>query len=91
MKVKASRRQQGRLPGFSDVLNSKTGTAILGFFVTFVLCIAFYINFSSYHASLEKLDKLTTLFHNPNARVASGEQGKRILKKIGLTTEKEIK
>jgi len=58
--------------------------------VTFALCIAFYVSFRNYHAALEKLDKLTTLFHNPNARVASGEQGKRIMKKIGITTQKEI-
>jgi len=31
------------------------------------------------------------LFHNPNARVASGEQGKRILKKLGVGTKKEKK
>ena len=56
-----------------------------------VLTIVYYVQFRNYHASLEKLDKLTTLFHNPNARVASGEQGKRILKKLGVTTEKEVK
>ena len=90
MKVQASRRQQGE-SGLTKMLNGKSGEAIIGLVITFALCIAYYINFRSYHASLEKLDKLTTLFHNPNARVASGEQGKRILKKIGITTEKEIK
>jgi len=28
------------------------------------------------------LDKLTDLFNNPKARVASGDQGKRIMKKL---------
>merc|ERR1712060_14239 len=43
----------------------------------------------TYHLALEKLDSLTALFHNPNARVASGDQGKRILKKLGVTNEEE--
>lgn len=91
LKVQASRRQkqQGGLPNFH--VSPRTSAAIIGFLITFTLCIAFYVSFRNYHAALEKLDKLTTLFHNPNARVASGEQGKRIMKKIGITTEKEIK
>ena len=58
----------------------------VGQFVGFIfcggLCIAFYVSFRTYHASLEKLDKLTDLFNNPKARVASGDQGKRIMKKL---------
>lgn len=76
------------LPDFSAFFSTR---AFIGFIVTMTLCIAYYVQFRSYHAALEKLDKLTTLFHNPNARVASGEQGKRILKKLGVTTEKELK
>jgi len=46
------------------------------------MCIAFFVSFKTYHASLQKLDKLTDLFNNPKARVANGEQGKRIMKKL---------
>lgn len=46
------------------------------------LCIAFFVSFKTYHASLQKLDKLTDLFNNPKARVANGDQGKRIMKKL---------
>jgi hypothetical protein len=58
----------------------------VGEFVAFIfcggLCIAFYVNFKTYHASLEKLEKLSDLFNNPKARVASGEQGQRIMKRL---------
>ena len=58
----------------------------VGGFVAFIfcggLCIAFYVSFKTYHASLQKLEKLTELFNNPKARVASGEQGQRIMKKL---------
>lgn len=46
------------------------------------MCIAFFVSFKTYHASLQKLDKLTDLFNNPKARVANGDQGKRIMKKL---------
>ena len=89
MRVQASRKNQASvLPNFSAFFGTR---AFIGFIVTMVLTIVYYVQFRNYHASLEKLDKLTTLFHNPNARVASGEQGKRILKKLGVTTEKEVK
>lgn len=49
----------------------------VGGFVAFVvcggLCIAFFVTFKTYHLSLSKLEKLTELFNNPHARVASGE------------------
>jgi len=65
-----------------------------GVFVTFIatlaLCIAYYVTFKTYHANLEKLDSLTALFNNPNARVAAGNDGKRIMKKLGITKEKEV-
>ena len=67
----------------------RTTGAFVAFIAAGALCIAFYVTFRTYHASLEKLDSLTTLFHNPNARVASGDQGKRILKKLGVSNEPE--
>ena len=69
--------------------NLRTTGAFVAFIATGALCIAFYVNFRAYHLALEKLDSLTTLFHNPNARVASGDQGKRILKKLGVSNEAE--
>jgi len=67
--------------------NLRTTGAFLAFIATGAACIAFYVNFRTYHLALEKLDSLTALFHNPNARVASGDQGKRILKKLGVSNE----
>lgn len=67
----------------------------VGEFVAFVicggLCMAFYVNFKTYHASLQKLEKLTELFNNPKARVASGEQGQRIMKKLQQAKTPEAK
>lgn len=66
----------------------------VGEFVAFIacgaLCIAFYVSFRTYHASLQKLDKLTELFNNPKARVASGEQGQRIMKKLQQTKTPKV-
>lgn len=66
----------------------------VGGFVAFIfcggLCIAFYVSFKTYHASLQKLDKLTELFNNPKARVASGEQGQRIMKKLQQTKTPKV-
>jgi hypothetical protein len=56
--------------------------AFVGFILCGGFCIAFFVCFKTYHASLEKLDKLTALFNNPNARVAAGSQGKKIMKKL---------
>lgn len=61
----------------------------VGFILCGGLCIAFYVTFSTYHLSLSKLDKLTELFNNPNARVASGEQGRRIMKKLSAPKNPE--
>lgn len=46
------------------------------------LCFAFQSVLKSYHAALKKQEQLTRLFNNPNARVAAGDQGKSILKKL---------
>ena len=55
-------------------------------FVSFIgvlaFCMAFFVNLKTYHAHLEKKDQLVALLKNPNARVAHGEQGKKIVKKI---------
>lgn len=69
--------------------NLRTTGAFVAFIAAVAACIAFYVMFRTYHLALEKLDSLTALFHNPNARVASGDQGKRILKKLGVTSEED--
>lgn len=69
--------------------NLRTTGAFISFIATGALCIASYINFRTYHLALEKLDSLTSLLNNPNARVASSDQGKRILKKLGVDHEAE--
>ena len=55
--------------------NVTQATEFAAFILVGGLCIAFFVTFKTYHVSLSKLDKLTELFNNPNARVASGEQG----------------
>merc|ERR1712051_1088698 len=42
----------------------------------------FFVSLKTYHTHLEKKDQLIALLKNPNARVAHGEQGKEIVKKI---------
>lgn len=56
-------------------LGSSSGKAFA--FVSFmflgVLSVAYIVAFKNYHASLEKLQHLSDMFKNPNARVASGK------------------
>ena len=92
MRLQAAKKKQENIERFTAMFFSTKGMFTLGaFLVSISFGIAFYVHFQTYHAALDKLDKLTTLFHNPNARVASGEQGKRILKKLGVGTKKEKK
>lgn len=42
-----------------------------------------------YHASLVRLDSLTKILNNPNARVATKEQGKEVMKKLQSTKTPE--
>jgi len=59
-----------------------------GAFVTFIAtlgcCIAYYVTFKTYHLHLQKADSLKAILENPNARVASGAQGKRVMKRLGM-------
>ena len=63
--------------------------AFVGFIGTLAICMAFFITLKTYHTHLEKKDQLVALLKNPNARVAHGEQGKEIVKKI-IKKKKEI-
>jgi len=49
---------------------------------TVAFCIYFFVNLKVYHGSVEKLDSLTSLLNNPNARVATAEQGKEVMRKL---------
>merc|ERR1712032_473540 len=53
LKLQGSRRQkhQGSHQNFN--LSERTTAAIIGFLLTFTLCIAFYVSFRNYHAALE--------------------------------------
>lgn len=62
--------------------NLKRTGAFLGLLATVGMCVYFYVNLKTYHASLEKLDALTSLLNNPNARVATKEQGKEVMRKL---------
>lgn len=53
--------------------NIKATGAFLGLIGTVGFCIYFFVNLKTYHASLEKLEALTNIINNPNARVATKE------------------
>jgi hydroxypyruvate isomerase len=59
----------------------ETGAYLL-FLLTTGLSVAFYVTFKSYHSALTKLNSLKKLLASPNARVAHGETGKNILKRL---------
>jgi hypothetical protein len=56
--------------------------AFCSFMFLGVLSVMYIVAFKNYHASLEKLQHLSDMFKNPNARVASGKQGKKLMKKL---------
>ena len=62
--------------------NLKSTGAFLGLISTIGFCIYFFVNLKTYHASLEKLEALTNIINNPNARVATKEQGHEVMKKL---------
>lgn len=76
-----------------EMMNAKLGElcCFLSFLGT-VACGVFYlVTFKTYHSAVDKLDKITAIFNNPNARVAAGTQGKRVLKKLGVMKEAAAK
>lgn len=52
------------------------------FVLTTGISIAYYVTFRTYHTALSKMESLKKLLANPNARVASGDTGKSILKRL---------
>jgi len=63
-------------------------SAYLLFVLTTGLSIAYYVTFKTYSTALNKMESLKTLLKNPNARVASGETGKTILKRLSADQKK---
>ena len=51
--------------------------------------MAYFVTFKTYHSSLDKLDTLKELLANPNARVATREQGTKIMEAVNLTQLQE--
>ena len=70
--------------------NLRNTGAFVAFIGTLAVCIAFFVTVKTYHAQLEKHDKLVVLLKNPNARVASGKQGKEVVAKL-MNKSKELK
>lgn len=62
--------------------NLREVTTFLAFVSAGALCVYYYVTFKTYHSALTKLDSLNALLSNPNARVASGEQGTEIMRKV---------
>jgi hypothetical protein len=46
------------------------------------VAVGYYVTFKTYHAAMVKQEQLSKLLTNPNARVASGEEGSELLAKI---------
>lgn len=63
----------------------KTTGAYLALLATVGSCVYFFVSIKMYHASLVRLDSLTKILNNPNARVATKEQGKEVMKKLQST------
>jgi hypothetical protein len=66
----------------------KEVSAYLLFVLTTGLSIAYYVTFRTYHTALQKMESLKKLLANPNARVAAGEKGKSILKRLSADKKK---
>jgi hypothetical protein len=60
----------------------KSTGAFLLFIATSGISIAYYVTFKTYTASVKKMDSLKAMLTNPKARVAAGEQGRSILKRL---------
>jgi len=49
--------------------------------------MAYFVTFKTYHTALAKMDTLKELLANPNARVATKEQGARIMEIVNKHQE----
>lgn len=70
--------------------NVETTSAFVGLIATVGFCIYFFVNLKTYHASVEKLEALTNIINNPNARVATKEQGKEVVKKLQAAKQPQV-
>lgn len=50
--------------------------------------MAYFVTFKTYHTALAKMDTLKDLLSNPNARVATREQGTKIMDIVNRHQEK---
>lgn len=71
----------------SDHANFKQQGSFIAFMALGSMSVVYFITFKNYHGSLQKLETLTALFNNPNARVAAGKKGKKLMKKINAVQE----
>lgn len=62
--------------------NVESTGAFVAFIFTLAVCIYFFVTLKTYHAHLEKQDQLTAILKNPNARVAAGKKGKKVINKL---------
>lgn len=66
----------------------KETSAYLLFLLTTGISIAYYVSFKTYHSALAKMESLKKLLANPSARVAHGDTGKSILKRLRADQQK---
>jgi len=67
--------------------NVESTCAFLLFILTGSLSMAYFVTFKTYHTSLDKMESLKELLSNPNARVATREQGARIMEIVNKHQE----
>lgn len=67
--------------------NIQSTCAFMLFLLTSALSMAYFVTFKTYHTALAKLDSLKDLLSNPNARVATKEQGARIMDMVNKHQE----
>ena len=83
--------RDNKLSPAAKAKNYKETGSFVAFMALGALSIAYFVTFKTYHASLMKNENLTALFKNPNARVAAGKKGKKLMKKLQKVDKKEEK
>ena len=68
--------------------NVESGCAFLLFIAVGAISMAYFVTFKTYHTALAKMDTLKELLSNPNARVATREQGTKIMDIVNRHQEK---
>jgi len=91
MTMLVNKYRNNKLTPEARTQNFKETGSFLTFMALGALSIGYFVTFKTFHASLLKNENLTALFKNPNARVAAGKKGKKLMKKLVKLDKKEVK